>query len=73
MKLVQHLRHPPFAYSRALDQAYVWLIMSGRVESYSVVPSVVVQRKVTWSDVDGGETGLGSEWKETLADGILVE
>ncbi|KAI9454726.1 hypothetical protein HD554DRAFT_2149932, partial [Boletus coccyginus] len=34
-RLLQHLRYPPFAYSRALDQAYAWLIRSGRVRSYS--------------------------------------
>ena len=73
LKLVQHLRYPPFAFSRALDQAYAWLVMSGRINSYSVVPSIVVQRKVTWSDVDEGTAGLGSEWKDTLVDGILPE
>lgn len=72
-KLLQHLHHPPFAYSRALDQAYAWLVMSGRVESYSVVPSVVVQRKLTLSDVDGGRAGMGSDWREGLVDGVLVD
>ncbi len=70
-KLVQYLRYPPFAYSRALDQAYAWLILSGRVQSYSIVPSVVVQRKVSTSDVDAGDSGFGSSWKESLEDGVL--
>ncbi|KAF8545942.1 hypothetical protein OG21DRAFT_1491746 [Imleria badia] len=44
-RLLQHLRHPPFAYSRVLDQAYAWLIRSGHLMSYSIVPSLVVQKK----------------------------
>ncbi|KAF8439285.1 hypothetical protein L210DRAFT_3541758 [Boletus edulis BED1] len=44
-RLLQHLRYPPFAYSRALDQAYAWLIRSGRLRSYSIVPSLIVQKK----------------------------
>ena len=27
-KVLQHLRYPPFAYSRALNQVYAWLIPS---------------------------------------------
>ncbi|KAE9398637.1 hypothetical protein BT96DRAFT_976330 [Gymnopus androsaceus JB14] len=42
-KLLEHLEYPPFAYSRAIDQAYAWLVMSGRVRAYSVVGSLVVQ------------------------------
>ncbi|KAJ3536590.1 hypothetical protein NM688_g6816 [Phlebia brevispora] len=72
VKLVQHLQHPPFAYSRALDQAFAWLVLSGRVKSYSLVPSLVVQRKVTASDVDAGDSGVGSDWKDSLDDGILA-
>lgn len=70
-RLVEHLRYVPFAYSRALDQAYSWLILSGRVRSYSVVPSVVVQRKVGRSDIDPGESGVGSHWRESLRDGVF--
>lgn len=70
-KLLNHLRFPSFAYSRALDQALSWLVMSGRLNSFSVVPSVVVQRKVGHSDVDKGREGLGSDWRDTLAHGVL--
>ena len=70
-KLVAHLRFAPFAYSRALDQAYAWLILSGRVQSYSLVPSVVVQRKVAPSDIDPGDAGVGSPWRESLQDGVF--
>ncbi|KIJ58507.1 hypothetical protein HYDPIDRAFT_163280 [Hydnomerulius pinastri MD-312] len=67
-RLLQHLRYPPFAYSRALDQAYAWLIRSGRLRSYSVVPSVVVQRKTVSSDI---LPGMGSEWREGLQNGVF--
>ncbi|KAI0802989.1 hypothetical protein BC629DRAFT_1438095 [Irpex lacteus] len=65
-RLLSHLYYPPFAYSRALDQAYSWLIQTGRLNSYSIVPSIVVQRKILSSDVDPGERGVGSTWKERL-------
>ncbi|KAI0697165.1 hypothetical protein BC835DRAFT_1270804 [Cytidiella melzeri] len=71
VKLLAHLSYPPFAYSRALDQAYSWLIQTGRLKSYSVVPSIVVQRKVLASDVDPGESGLGSMWRERLTNGVF--
>ncbi|KDQ52982.1 hypothetical protein JAAARDRAFT_61563 [Jaapia argillacea MUCL 33604] len=64
-----HLRYPPFAYSRALDQAYAWLVESGRLKAFSVVPSVVVQRKNDKSDIwvdRNGRTGNGSGWREDL-------
>jgi hypothetical protein len=67
-RILLHLRHPPFAYSRAIDQALMWLVRSGRLKSYSVVPSVVVQRKVGESDI---LNGAGSEWKETLIRGVF--
>ena len=66
-----HLTFPSFAYSRALDQAYAWLILTGRIKSYSVVPSIIVQRKIASSDVDAGERGMGSEWKERLVNGVF--
>jgi hypothetical protein len=60
--------HPPFAYSRAVDHALAWLVRSGRLQSFSLVPSVVVQRKVGSSDVMGGQ---GSKWRDGLIDGVL--
>ncbi|KAG0703436.1 hypothetical protein DFH29DRAFT_1042333 [Suillus ampliporus] len=69
-RLLQHLRHPPFAYSRALDQAFSWLIESGRLRAFSVVPSVVIQRKVLSSDIFPG-SGVGSAWRERLVDGVF--
>ncbi|EIM92044.1 uncharacterized protein STEHIDRAFT_46292 [Stereum hirsutum FP-91666 SS1] len=71
-RILLHLRHLPFAYSRAIDQALAWLISSGRLKSFSVVPSLVVQRKVGKSDVwtkDGD--GSGSRWRDHLGDGVL--
>lgn len=67
-RLLQHLRYPPFAYSRALDHAFAWLIESGRLRAYSVVPSVVVQRKDTPSDI---LPGMGSNRMEWLVNGVL--
>ena len=63
-----HLRHPPFAYSRAIDQALAWLVRSGRLRAFSVVPPVVVQRKDSSSDV---MPGRGSEWRQGLENGVL--
>lgn len=67
-RVVAHLRHPPFAYSRAIDQALAWLIQSRRLRAFSIVPPVVVQRKISVSDV---MPGLGSAWRDALYDGVL--
>ncbi|KIY45396.1 hypothetical protein FISHEDRAFT_49241 [Fistulina hepatica ATCC 64428] len=64
-RLLLHLRHPPFAYSRALDQAVAWLIQSDRLKSFSVVPSVIIQRKHDQSDI------LESSWREHLTNGVF--
>ncbi|KAG2127143.1 uncharacterized protein EDB93DRAFT_1096785 [Suillus bovinus] len=69
-RLLQHLRYPPFAYSRALDQAFSWLIESGRLRAFSIVPSVVIQRKVLSSDIFPGSS-VGSAWREHLVDGVF--
>ncbi|KZT09066.1 uncharacterized protein LAESUDRAFT_647818 [Laetiporus sulphureus 93-53] len=70
-RLLLHLHYPPFAYSRALDQAFSWLVQSGRLRAFSVVPSVIVQRKADESDIDPGRGGTGSSWREYLDDGVL--
>lgn len=67
-RLLLHLMYPPFAYSRAIDQAFAWLVQSGRLKSYSIVPSIVVQRKVGGSDIAAGK---GSKWKDHLLDGVF--
>jgi GR25 family glycosyltransferase involved in LPS biosynthesis len=67
-RVIAHLRHPPFAYSRAIDQALAWLIQSGRLRAFSIVPPVVVQRKIAVSDV---MPGLGSAWRDELYNGVL--
>ncbi|KAF8168506.1 hypothetical protein B0H34DRAFT_685819 [Crassisporium funariophilum] len=69
-RLLLHLRYPPFAFSRAIDQAFSWLVESGRLKSFSVVPSLVVQRKIAESDVMEGK-GTGSKWKDRLTHGVL--
>ncbi|EIN08813.1 hypothetical protein PUNSTDRAFT_67499 [Punctularia strigosozonata HHB-11173 SS5] len=71
-RLWAHLRYAPFAYSRALDQAIAWLVSSGRLSAFSVVPSLVVQMKIGASDVAQGRDGRGSEWREELQHGVLT-
>lgn len=53
-RFLQHLRYPPFSFSRALDHAFSWLIESQRLRAFSIVPSVVAQRKVPSSGVSIG-------------------
>ena len=67
-RIVAHLRHPPFAYSRAVDQALAWLVQSGRLRAFSIIPPVAVQRKIAGSDV---MPGLGSAWRDELYDGVF--
>ncbi|KAH6905806.1 hypothetical protein BKA70DRAFT_459416 [Coprinopsis sp. MPI-PUGE-AT-0042] len=67
-RILLHFQYPPFAYSRGIDQAFAWLIESGRIKSFSVVPSIVVQRKISSSDI---EAGTGSTWKDTLVHGVF--
>ncbi|ESK85520.1 hypothetical protein Moror_10082 [Moniliophthora roreri MCA 2997] len=67
-RLYEHLTYPPFAFSRAIDQAYAWLVKSGRLRAYSVVPGVMVQRveeagwlEWLWNWFSGKETGKASD------------
>jgi len=68
-RLLLYLQYPPFAYSRAIDQAIAWLIEIGKIKSYSVVPSLVIQTKMDKSDIS---PGTGGGWPERLVDGILT-
>ncbi|KAG0694406.1 hypothetical protein DFH29DRAFT_960284, partial [Suillus ampliporus] len=55
------------AYSRALDRAFGWLIESGSLRAFNVVPSSSSNGRscrATYSDV-------GSAWREHLADGAF--
>ncbi|KAF8143288.1 hypothetical protein K438DRAFT_1876346 [Mycena galopus ATCC 62051] len=64
--------HPPFAYSRAIDHALAWLVRSGRLNSFSVIPSLAVQTKVGKSDVMPiPGKGKGSRWRDRLVHGVL--
>ncbi|KAJ7788569.1 hypothetical protein B0H14DRAFT_2947991 [Mycena olivaceomarginata] len=60
-RLLLDLTYPRFAYSRAIDHALAWVVQSGRLNAFSVVPSVVVQRKIGNSDVGMGK---GSGWRD---------
>ncbi|KAL1696111.1 hypothetical protein GGG16DRAFT_44305 [Schizophyllum commune] len=68
-RLLLHLRHAPFAYSRAIDQAFAWLVTTKRIKSFSIVPSVVIQRKADNSDIN---TNTTKAWKDDLADGCFA-
>lgn len=68
MRILAHLRHPPFAYSRSVDTALEWLIRSGRIKSYTVVPPPMIQRKMAKSDVTLVDF---VRWEETLENGAL--
>jgi hypothetical protein len=68
-RLLVHLRYPPFAYSRSIDLAFSWLIQNERIKSFSVVPSMVIQRKNGNSDIMPGK---GSDWKDDLIDGVYA-
>jgi hypothetical protein len=70
-QLLLHLQYPPFAFSHVIDQVIAWLVKTNQIKSYSIVPSLIVQRKVSNSDIMGhgrywrmktGWTGLKSFW-----------
>jgi hypothetical protein len=69
-RLLLHLTYPRFAYSRAIDHALAWVVQSGRLNAFSVVPSVVVQRKIGNSDVGMGK---GSGWRDRLVKGVHID
>jgi GR25 family glycosyltransferase involved in LPS biosynthesis len=68
VRLLSHLRHEPFAYGRSVDLATEWLVWTKRVKSFTVVPPVVIQRKVTKTDIT---LVGGALWKESLEEGAL--
>lgn len=82
-RLLSYLTFPPFAFSRALDQAIAHLVWSGRLRAYSVVPAIVAQRRcaegqpsvecVGNSDIwqEGGGSA-GSRWRDRLEDSALA-
>ncbi|KAJ7636819.1 hypothetical protein FB45DRAFT_864810 [Roridomyces roridus] len=71
--VLRHLAYEPFAYSRPIDNALAWLIISGRIKSYSVAPSVVVQRKKDVSDVlKGVHYKIRYSW-DHLDRGVLAQ
>ena len=47
-----------------------WLVESGRLKGFSIVPSLVIQRKVTESDVMPRK-GMGIQWKDSLTNSIF--
>ncbi|KAH8814701.1 hypothetical protein DL96DRAFT_1753143 [Flagelloscypha sp. PMI_526] len=45
IKVLKHIRHVQFAYGRSNDEAYEWLIWQKRVEGFTTVPPLIIQRK----------------------------
>ncbi|KAJ7623549.1 hypothetical protein FB45DRAFT_707001, partial [Roridomyces roridus] len=50
-RITRDLAHPSLAYSRPIDTVFRFLIQNGRLNSFSITPSIVVQRKDDMSDV----------------------
>ncbi|KAG7089802.1 hypothetical protein E1B28_011452 [Marasmius oreades] len=82
-KLYDHLTYPPFAYSRGIDQAFSWLVKSGRINAFSVVPAVVAQRVqqkqgwISWiasfgkSHRESNIWDTPSRWRDRLVNGVF--
>ncbi|KAF9067950.1 hypothetical protein BDP27DRAFT_1328039 [Rhodocollybia butyracea] len=68
VRVLAHLRHEQFAYGRSVDLATEWLVWEKRVKSFTVVPPVSIQRKVTKTDIT---LVGGAIWKEELEQGVL--
>lgn len=68
LKILTHLRHEQYAYGRAVDEAFAWLVSSKRVNSFTTVPPLIIQRKVTETDISLEGNDL---WKESLDHGVL--
>ncbi|GAA5883189.1 hypothetical protein JCM1840_005038 [Sporobolomyces johnsonii] len=64
-RLLAHLLSPWSAFSTAVDVAVPTLIHFDEIESWSVVPPLVVQRKDGPSDL---QKGNGSRWRGVLRD-----
>jgi hypothetical protein len=67
-RLVRLFRNPVYAYSRPIDHGFALLNAWGLTRQFSVYPSIVVQAKVTVSDLAPGN-GAGEEFY--LADSAL--
>ncbi|KAJ3973137.1 hypothetical protein EV361DRAFT_85097 [Lentinula raphanica] len=68
VRVLKYLRHEPFAYGRSVDLAFAWLILEKRLKSFTTVPPLVIQRKITKTDIT---VFGGSIWKEQLHEGVL--
>lgn len=87
-RLLAHLNHPQFAFSRAIDQAISYLVAMGRLRAFSVVPAIVAQRRCgevedaedceyallnDGSDIWLVDNGMtGSQWRDKLQDSALA-
>ncbi|KAJ7641462.1 hypothetical protein FB45DRAFT_738962 [Roridomyces roridus] len=71
-RLLRFLNHPPFAYSRAIDQCFKYLIAHGLIhKAFTVIPSLVAQFKGKdyQSDVI---KNMPDSWDWSLRYGVLA-
>ncbi|KAH8814684.1 hypothetical protein DL96DRAFT_1624568, partial [Flagelloscypha sp. PMI_526] len=68
LKVLTHLRHDQYAYGRAVDEAFEWLVWQKRIKAFTTVPPLIIQRKVTKTDISIEGNDL---WRESLDRGVL--
>lgn len=67
-RLDELLNDPWIAYSTAIDTALPTFIATSRINSFSVDPPLIIQRKNGPSDI---QAGVGSVWRGLLADSTV--
>ncbi|KAJ7625785.1 hypothetical protein FB45DRAFT_836057 [Roridomyces roridus] len=71
-RLLRFLDHPPFAYSRSIDQAFKYLISHGQIhKAFTVIPSIVAQYRGENYESDVMKN-LPDVWDWSLKYGILA-
>jgi hypothetical protein len=66
--LLSLLNNPWTAYQTAVDTAVPSFVMFGLLNSFSVEPPLIIQRKDGPSDI---QAGIGSKWRGLLADSTV--
>jgi len=64
-RIFSHLSSPWLAYTSAVDLALPTLMHFNQINSFSIVPPLVIQRKDGPSDL---QKGNGSKWRGVLRD-----
>lgn len=66
--LLEYLLSPWSAYQTAIDTYLPTLISSNLINSFSVEPPLIIQRKEGVSDI---QSGTGSRWRGVLMDSTM--